>query len=91
MEVDHEALRFGFRLTGALEWCWLPETFDASLLSDEATLPGLPNFTGTFVGMACQDMAGTGLPADFRYFHYVEHPAADPLREPASARAEVLG
>lgn len=91
VEVDHEALRFGYRLAGALEWCWLPEAFDASLLSDEATLPGLPNFTGTFVGMACQDMAGTGLPADFRYFHYVEHPAADPLREQASARAEVLG
>lgn len=74
--VDHERLNFGFRATGAIDWQWLPETFDASLLSDEATLPGLPNFTGSFVGMACQDLAGTARPADFAYFHYVEHGAA---------------
>ncbi|WP_343525390.1 glycoside hydrolase family 43 protein [Sphingomonas sp.] len=75
-EVDHERLRFAFRAGGAVDWQWLPETFDASLLSDEATLPGLPNFTGSFVGMACQDMAGTGRPADFAWFHYVE-PSCD--------------
>jgi xylan 1,4-beta-xylosidase len=73
VEVDHEALRFGYRLADAGEWCWLPETFDASILSDEATLPGLPNFTGAFVGMACQDLSGMGHAADFEYFHYVEH------------------
>ena len=73
VEVDHEALRFGYRMADAADWCWLSETFDASILSDEATLPGLPNFTGTFVGMACQDMSGEGRPADFAYFHYVEH------------------
>jgi xylan 1,4-beta-xylosidase len=73
VDVDHEDLRFAYRIAGTAEWSWLPETFDASILSDEATLPGLPNFTGTFVGMACQDMSGTGHPADFGYFHYVEH------------------
>jgi xylan 1,4-beta-xylosidase len=73
VEVDHEALRFGYRMAGADTWQWLPETFDASILSDEATLQGLPNFTGTFVGMACQDMSGAGRHADFAYFHYVEH------------------
>jgi xylan 1,4-beta-xylosidase len=72
VEVDHEAMRFGFRSAADAEWRWLGEAFDASLLSDEATLPGLPNFTGGFVGMACQDMSGSGLPADFRYFDYVE-------------------
>ena len=46
--------------------------FDASILSDEATAPGLPNFTGAFVGMACQDLAGTARPADFDYFEYRE-------------------
>ena len=51
---------------------WLPQQFDASILSDEATAPGLPNFTGAFVGMACQDMAGTALPADFDWFEYRE-------------------
>ncbi|WP_230480793.1 glycoside hydrolase family 43 protein [Sphingomonas sp. Leaf21] len=70
--ADHETLRFAFRADGAEEWRWLDTIGDASLLSDEATLAGLPNFTGTFVGMACQDMAGTGHPADFRHFHYSE-------------------
>ncbi len=74
VEVDHEVLRFGYRIADAADWCWLPGSFDASILSDEATLPGMPNFTGTFVGMACQDMSGTGRPADFAYFHYVERP-----------------
>jgi xylan 1,4-beta-xylosidase len=50
----------------------VPEQFDASILSDEATAPGLPNFTGAFVGMCCQDLAGTARPADFDYFEYEE-------------------
>ncbi len=70
--ADHAVLRFAWRAEGAEEWHWLSETVDASLLSDEATLPGLPNFTGTFVGMACQDMAGTGRAADFAWFAYDE-------------------
>ena len=70
-EVDYERLRFAWRVPGG-EWRWLPEQFDASILSDEATAPGAPNFTGAFVGMACQDMAGTGLHADFDWFDYRE-------------------
>jgi xylan 1,4-beta-xylosidase len=35
-------------------------------------MPGSPNFTGAFVGMACQDMAGTAAPADFDWFSYRE-------------------
>jgi xylan 1,4-beta-xylosidase len=50
----------------------VPQTFDASILSDEAQMPGSPNFTGAFVGMACQDMAGTAAPADFDHFTYRE-------------------
>ena len=71
VEVDYERLRFGYRVDGE-EWIWLPEQFDASILSDEATTPGLPNFTGAFVGMCCQDLAGTARPADFDYFEYEE-------------------
>ncbi|MDR6787598.1 xylan 1,4-beta-xylosidase [Sphingomonas sp. BE138] len=78
VDVDEEELRFAFRAEGDEEWRWLPETFDASILSDEATLPGLPNFTGTFVGMACQDMSGSGMPADFRHFRYTERTARQP-------------
>jgi hypothetical protein len=71
VEVDFDRLRFGYRVDGE-EWSWLPQQFDASILSDEATPPGRPNFTGAFVGMACQDLAGTALAADFDYFEYRE-------------------
>jgi xylan 1,4-beta-xylosidase len=77
VEVDYERLRFAFRVED--DWTWLAEQFDASILSDEATQPGLPNFTGAFVGMACQDMSGSGLAADFDWFAYRERTyRADP-------------
>jgi xylan 1,4-beta-xylosidase len=71
VEVDYERLRFAFRVEGE-RWRWLPEQFDASVLSDESGPPGPPNFTGAFVGVCCQDLAGTGRPADFDYFEYRE-------------------
>ena len=71
VEVDYERLLFAWRVESG-SWQWLPQVFDASILSDEATAPGLPNFTGAFVGMACQDLAGTGKPADFDWFEYRE-------------------
>ena len=71
VEVDNERLRFAFR-TSRQDWSWLPEVFDASILSDEASAPGQPNFTGAFVGMCCQDSSGLGRPADFDYFDYIE-------------------
>lgn len=73
VEVDCERLHFAYRVEGVdNDWCWLPQQFDASILSDEATAPGLPNFTGAFVGVACQDVAGTLKPADFDFFEYHE-------------------
>jgi xylan 1,4-beta-xylosidase len=73
VEIDYERLHFAYRVEGAdNDWHWLPQQFDASILSDEATAPGLPNFTGAFVGMACQDLAGTLRPADFDSFEYRE-------------------
>jgi xylan 1,4-beta-xylosidase len=73
VEIDYARLRFAYRVGGA-EWTWLSQQFDASILSDEATAPGLPNFTGAFVGVACQDMSGARCPADFDWFEYVERP-----------------
>ncbi len=71
VEIDHERLLFAYRVEGRdTAWQWLPQVFDASILSDEATVPGAPNFTGAFVGVACQDMAGTAHPADFDWFEY---------------------
>ena len=69
VEVDYERLRFAYRVPEGT-WEWIPQQFDASILSDEASAPGMPNFTGAFVGMACQDLAGTAMPADFDWFEY---------------------
>lgn len=68
--VDGDRLAFAWRMEGEADWQHLPSTYDATILSDEVTIPGLPNFTGTFVGMACQDASGSGHPADFRRFFY---------------------
>jgi xylan 1,4-beta-xylosidase len=70
VEVDRERLRFGYRV-GEEAWQWIAEEFDAGILSDEAGPPG-PNFTGAFVGMCCQDLAGTAKAADFDFFEYRE-------------------
>jgi xylan 1,4-beta-xylosidase len=86
VEVDEERLCFAWRV-GPGGWQRLPQNFDASILSDEAQMPGTPNFTGAFVGMACQDMAGTAAPADFNWFSYREREfQADPFA-PAQSRA----
>jgi len=70
-EIDYERLYFAYRVEEAdSDWRWLPQQFDSSILSDEAGVPGLPSFTGAFVGMACQDASGTGHPADFDFFEY---------------------
>ena len=88
VEADEERLLFAYRLAApergsakAGDWQWLPQVFDASILSDEATSPGQPNFTGAFVGMACHDTSGATLHADFDWFEYRERAfAVDPSR-----------
>lgn len=67
-EVDLERLRFGYRVGG--DRSTITQQLDASLLSDEATAVGAPNFTGASVSVACQDLAGTALPANFDFFDY---------------------
>ena len=70
-EVDYERLYFAWRVEGS-QWRRMPGPLDASILSDEAAPPGTPNFTGAFVGVCCQDLAGTRRSADFDYFVYRE-------------------
>jgi len=78
VEVDFERLYFAYRL-GDREWTRLGP-LDASILSDEASAPGTPNFTGAFVGVCCQDLGGTRRHADFDYFEYRERSyLADPF------------
>ena len=75
VEVDYERMHFAYRVDGVdADWQWLPQQFDASILSDECLAPGQAHFTGAFVGVACQDMAGTALHADFDFFEYAECP-----------------
>jgi xylan 1,4-beta-xylosidase len=71
VEVDYERLYFGFKLEG-MDWQWLPQLFDAAILSDEAGPIWNPSFTGAFVGMCCQDLSGSLHHADFDYFLYRE-------------------
>jgi xylan 1,4-beta-xylosidase len=81
VEVDFERLYFAYRLEGE-NWRRLSGHLDASILSDEAAAPGTPNFTGAFVGVCCQDLAGTRRHADFDYFVYEERGyRANPFRE----------
>ena len=72
VQVDGACLRFYYRTDDSNLWNCLPQIFDASILSDEAGPITAANFTGAFVGMACQDFTGKAFPADFDYFHYVE-------------------
>jgi xylan 1,4-beta-xylosidase len=82
VDVDEERLRFAWKCEADPDWTWLKEVFDASILSDEAAAPGTANFTGAFVGMACQDTSGAGRPADFQFFRYAERPyRTDPTRD----------
>jgi xylan 1,4-beta-xylosidase len=82
-EIDYERLHFAYRVESVdSQWQWLEQQFDASILSDEAISPGQCSFTGAFVGMTCQDMAGTMKHADFDYFEYKER---DYLANPFSA------
>lgn len=67
---DGDILSFSWRPAGAADWRPLPRTLDLTILSDEVTCPGLPNFTGSFIGMACQDLSGMATPADFADFRY---------------------
>ena len=70
-EIDHRQLVFSWSLDQSL-WQQVPVVLDNSLISDEAGRGEGASFTGAFIGMCCQDLAGTGLPADFDFFEYIE-------------------
>ena len=69
--VDHEHLQFAWSSDGE-QWSPVGEVLDYSLLCDEVGKGEGANFTGAFVGMCCQDSAGSALPADFHFFEYRE-------------------
>ena len=69
--VDHDEARLTYGLSEDQGFA-LPVTIDYSHLSDEVAGGTGTNFTGTFVGVCCQDLTGARLYADFRFFHYRE-------------------
>lgn len=69
--VDHHTLQFEFSLDED-NWTRLPVNLDQSVISDEAGGGNGSNFTGAFVGMACHDVSGSAITADFDYFDYEE-------------------
>lgn len=71
LDVTGDVAQFRFAVEGG-EWTQIGPQLDASLLSDEAGKGEGANFTGAFVGMACQDITGQRKHADFYSFSYDE-------------------
>lgn len=70
-DVNHHSLTFAFSLDEK-KWTKLPINLDYSIISDEAGEGDGANFTGGFIGIACQDVSGQQCIADFDYFEYIE-------------------
>lgn len=75
LEFSHDTYQFSFR-QGSNAWQAVGPALDTAMLSDEfATrfINGFAHsfgFTGNFIGIACQDLAGTRKTADFDYLSY---------------------
>jgi xylan 1,4-beta-xylosidase len=72
-EIDYDKLTFSYGITQD-NLTRIAIVLDYSILADE-TGPGgeHANFTGSFVGLCCQDLSGSRHPADFDWFSYIEH------------------
>jgi xylan 1,4-beta-xylosidase len=68
-EFDNGILQFSYSFDEK-SWKKIGPSFDATRLSDEYCNEGC--FTGTFVGLCCQDISGTRHHADFDFFEYEE-------------------
>lgn len=69
MTLQRGDVQFAYRPLGEMSYLDIGPCLDASFLSDEACVEGW--FTGTMVGLCCQDLTGSRCPADFRFFEYV--------------------
>ncbi|MEO0975031.1 MAG: glycoside hydrolase 43 family protein, partial [Pseudomonadota bacterium] len=67
--VRDAQLTFSWSLNGD-DWLDFAAELDHSLLSDEAGIVDGEQFTGTFVGMTCNDLTGQRRHADFAHFTY---------------------
>lgn len=78
-DFNGAALQFYFateEISGVRNWQKIGPVLDGSILSDDyvehAERHFHPCFTGAFFGLACQDLSGQNLYADFSYFEYLE-------------------
>ena len=69
VNVDYDVYFYSYSFDGK-NWTKIDKLLDATKLSDDYV--NGPRFTGAFVGMSCDDMSGSRLPADFNYFKYQE-------------------
>lgn len=74
-DIDRGSLQFRYSLDGA-GYHPIGPKLDAHILSDEGVRGEHSNFTGTFVGMAAQDLSGRAKPATFKWFHLENRPAS---------------
>ncbi|MEM8934509.1 MAG: family 43 glycosylhydrolase, partial [Acidobacteriota bacterium] len=79
VELDHAALRCFYATeepTDEGAWQAVGPVLDGSILSDDYVedlqIRYRPCFTGAFVGLACQDLSGQALHADFDWWAYRE-------------------
>ena len=79
-DFNRASLQFFYATTikeRALQWEEIGPELDGSILSDDYVVHFergySPNFTGAFVGLACQDLSGQKMYADFDYFNYQEN------------------
>lgn len=75
VDLNREAIRF-YYATNPDQWTAIGPVLDGSILSDDYVRDEenryRPAFTGTFIGICCQDLSGKKLHADFDWFEYRE-------------------
>ena len=72
--LDYGALEAAYALQEG-QWISAGPVLDGSILADDyvrGTDRYRPAFTGTFVGMCCQDLSGQRKAADFKWYEYIE-------------------
>lgn len=79
VDFRHDRYQFQFR-QGSAAWQDLGPALDTAMLSDEFATQFVDGFarsfgfTGNFIGIACQDLSGQRLAADFDYLSYEARP-----------------
>jgi len=79
-DFNGASIQFYYAITTEIntpKWIPIGPELDGSILSDDYVVHiergYSPCFTGAFIGLACQDLSGQKLHADFDYFNYQEN------------------